>query len=485
MLDAAAGSDTLVAGAVGQSPVTLASYDVSTGTATRLAANSDGGSNLGDLQVTPDGQDVVVASGYPYKHQVFKTSDLTADGSYASDTYPNSVAIAADGTLAAGISGSYGPDVYVYKPGATTSVREYDFPNTGTTTGSDLLSDSGLAFAPDTSRLFAVTSNSEGGYSLRSLTAPTNAVTSITVNAPATAPRAQKLTVTGKVTSRVALPAGIQLTVSRTDMESPDGKALAPVTVKADGSYSFTDTPPAGGKVKYAVRYAGDAEHAARRASDTVEVSRAKPTLTLNNNGKVYGYGADVKFTAHLGTTYKNRKVEIWANPFGSDKPNKLVKSGTVSSSGNLSVVVDLKRDTTLTAKFAGDSRYQPRSVTSTVGARVSVSTAVSGHYKTAYNWGYTYHYFRRSKDPVFTATLPPYPGRQQRLQMQVYANGSWQTTGSEYFTLDSAGRSAVQITGTPPTGYRFRVRNSYVNGHGDTVNSTTHGAWKYFTFTS
>ncbi|WTI37795.1 Ig-like domain repeat protein [Streptomyces sp. NBC_00589] len=481
MLDAAPGSNLLVGGESDR----LGVYDVSSGTATRTATGNGSGS-FGELQVTPDAQHVVVASGSPYYHQVFKTSDLTADGKYASDAYPNSVAIAPDGAVAAGIDGSYEPDVYVYRPGTTTSVRDYDFPNTGQTSGSDLLATSGLAWAPDDSRLFAVTSNSEGVYSLRVLTDPTKAATAITVDAPATATRAKQLTVKGKVTSKLALPTGAKLTVTRTDLESPSGKALASTTVKSDGTYSFTDTPPAGGKVKYTLKYAGDADHSAGSGSDTVEVSRAATTLSLNNNGKVYAYGADVKFTAHLGTTYKNRKVEIWSDPYGSDKPNKLVKSGTVNSSGNLSVTLDLTRDAKITAKFAGDARYKPKTATSTVGAHVKVSTAVSGHYKTKSAWSHTYYYFHQSKDPVFTTTMTAYPGRKQRLQIQVYTQGSWQTTGTEYFALSSSGKSAVTVTGTPPTGYRFRVRDSYINASsGDTVNSTTHGAWKYFIFTS
>lgn len=42
-----------------------------------------------------------------------------------------------------------------------------------------------------------------------------------------------------------------------------------------------------------------------------------------------------------------------------------------------------------------------------------------------------------------------------------------------------------MTLTGTHETGYRMRVRASYVNdASGDNVNSTTHGAWKYFYFT-
>ncbi|MGH1555731.1 Ig-like domain-containing protein [Streptomyces sp. L7] len=66
--------------------------------------------------------------------------------------------------------------------------------------------------------------------------------------------------------------------------------------MQANGTYSFADTPPAGGTVTYKVTYAGDAGHAAVSASDKVSVSRAATSLSLNNNGKLYSYGADVKF---------------------------------------------------------------------------------------------------------------------------------------------------------------------------------------------
>ncbi|WP_406435636.1 hypothetical protein [Streptomyces sp. NBC_01589] len=51
---------------------------------------------------------------------------------------------------------------------------------------------------------------------------------------------------------------------------------------------------------------------------------------------------------------------------------------------------------------------------------------------------------------------------------------------GSQYFALGTNGNSVVILTGTHDTGYRMRMRSSYINGSsGDNVNSTTHGAWK------
>ncbi|MFI6009485.1 Ig-like domain repeat protein [Streptomyces sp. NPDC051243] len=490
ILDASAGAPgTLVAGAPGQSPVVLAVFDVSSGTASRSAYAFDpgntGGGNLADLAVTPDGKDVITASGAPYYQAVYKLSDLSADGKYVTNTYPNAVDIAPNGDVAAGTSSWYDPDVHVFKQGVSTPVKQYDFPNTGTSSGSDTLAARGLAWAPDESKLFAVSLNNNDAYSLRIFDAPTKAATTLTATAPTTATRAKPLTVTGTLTSSAAFPAGTTVSVTRTDDESPSGKALGTATVAADGSYSFTDTPPAGGKVTYTVTYAGDADHAPATASHALTVAKTATTLTLDNNLKVYGYNSTVTFTAHLGTTYKNRTVEIWADPYGSDKPNTLVKKGTVDANGNLTASVRLTRDTKVSAKFTGDTRYAAKTTTNTVYTKVAISTSLSGYYKTATAWNAKYYYFRQSKDPVYNTAMTMYPGRKYQFQIQQFYSGAWHTTASEYFGLDSYGKDSVLLDDNPPTGVRFRIRSSYIDTtSGDNVNATTYGAWKYFTFT-
>ncbi|MFD7752170.1 YncE family protein [Streptomyces sp. NPDC059757] len=395
-----------------------------------------------------------------------------ADGKFtAAGAYPagQRADIAPNG-LVAQISGT---NVAVYRSGATKPIRTY------------AADTSDLAWAPDASRIFALVS-SPSGYTLKVLTDPALSVPTLTLNAPATAPRATKLTVTGKLSATVPLPAGTRLAITRTDLDSPSGKALPAVTVKADGTYSFADTPPAGGTVTYQATYAGDAEHTAAKASDKVTVSRAKPTLTLDKNGKVYNYGTDVAFTAHLGSTYKNRSVEIWANPFGSDKPNKLVKTGKVNSSGNIGAWVDMTRDTEITAVFKGDARYAPRTVKSTAYARVKVSTSVSKHYKTAKIGSTSYYWFHKSTDPLLTTTMTYYKGRQQRFDLQVYSGGKWYSAGSEYFTLGTSGKSAVYLEAPGRSGIKARMRSVYVNGSsGDNVNTTTYGSWKYLYFSN
>ncbi|MGI5138461.1 YncE family protein [Streptomyces sp. CA-106110] len=459
----------LAVGETGLSTDSMAVVDVSGGTP-QLTAWYQGdytlNDGIGDIDLVPGAPQVLVNG---------TQRDAYADGKFtAAGAYPSGQR--ADVSTSGLVAQVAGDKVAVYRANAAQSVRTYSTSSSGT---------ADLAWAPDSSRIFALVGTGSG-YSLKVLTQPMVNNPTLTVNAPSTATRAKQLTVTGKLSATVPLPSGVKLAVTRTDLESPSGKALTPVAVKADGTYSFTDTPPAGGTVTYKVTYAGDAEHFSVTASDKVAVSRATPTLTLNNNGKLYNYGTDVTFTAHLGSTYKNRTVEIWADPFGGDKPKKLLKTGKVNSSGNISAIVDMTRDTAVTAVFKGDARFAPRTVKSTGYARVRISTAVSRHYKTAKIGSTTYYWFHKSTDPLLTTTMTYYPGRKQRFDLQVYYQGWWYSADSEYFPLGTSGKSAVRLGAPGESGIRARMRSVYVNGSsGDTVNSTTYGAWKYLYFSN
>ncbi len=452
-------------------------YDISSGTPV-IRASAEKGGFYNDAALTPDGQNVIVAGPGNRALTEYRLSDLEQVRTYPVRDEPETVSVAPDGTVAATVldTDNLG-DTYVFSGGADQppSVRNLShtwMPWFGHST----------AWSPDGTKLYVLTEDSPN---LHVVDEPRKYVGTLKVTAPAKATRAKPLTVKGSLTSGLALPAGTPLTVTRTDMESPSGKSLGTKSLGAGGAFSFSDTPPAGGKVTYKVAYAGDATHTPASATASVEVSRAAPTLTLNNNGKLYDHGKDVAFAAHLGSTYKNRTVEIWADPFGADKPNRLVKKGTVNSNGNLWVTLDMSRDVTLTAKFAGDARYAPKTVKSTAYAKVRVSTTVSKHYRTGKIGSTTYHYVRKSVDPVFTTTMTYYKGRKQRLEIDAYVNGRWIDAGADYFALGTNGKSAVTLTGTPQTGIKFRMRSSYINSSsGDTVNSTTHGSWKYFIFT-
>ncbi|MFD3973219.1 Ig-like domain repeat protein [Streptomyces cyaneofuscatus] len=488
--------NVLAAAQEGSSFTELAVYDVSEGTRTRVAhgpsATGPNGedryqSYLNDFDITPDGKHVLVGSGSgsPYSAQSFSTADLSLTGRLATNNGGKAVAVAPDGTIALGASQS--PNVRIYKPGGKGASRTYTFPPyTGDTTTPYDLREAGLAWAPDRSRVFALATNVYNDvFALRTLTDASKAAVTVSVKAPSKATRAKKLTVTGKLTTNTPLPTGTKATVLRTDLESPKGKSLASVTPKKDGTFSFTDTPHAGGKVTYKVSYAGSATHSAASRSAAVAVSRSTASLKLNRNKALYAYNTNVSFTATLGKTYKNRVVELWADPFGADKPKKLVKKAKVNSKGNLSVTVNMKRDTTVTAVFAGDARYAPKTVKSTAYAKVNASVKLSKHYKTAKIGKTSYAYYSKKKNPDFTTYMTYHKGRAHLLTLEFNYQGTWYDAGQQYFGLGTSGKSIVTLEGPHETGYKMRVRTSYINGSsGDNVNSTTHSAWKYFIFT-
>nr|WP_322888007.1 WD40 repeat domain-containing protein [Wenjunlia vitaminophila] len=479
-LAATPGAPGTLATATDQS--SLAVYDVA-GDRAGLTARSQttSTSSIDDLALTPDGTRLVTANRSGTQHRVWQTTDLSEQPAYATAYYPNAVAIAEDGTVAAGSESWSEPDIQIFQPGATTPLRNYMF---SSTSGSENLGTAGLAWEPDGTRLFAV-SNNGGTHTLRVLSAPRKSVTKITVNAPSTATRAKPLTVSGTVSASLPLPAGTPLTVTRTDMESPTGKSLGTKTLNADGTFSFSDTPPSGGTVTYKVSYAGSATHTPTYASDSVLVSRTATTLTLNNNKKVYAWGSEVKFTAHLGATYKNRTVSIYADPEGLYAPKRLVRTAVVNSEGNISATITLTRDTTVSATFAGDSRTLGRTASSWVGTRVRVATSLSGSYKTAKIGSLYYQYFKTTATPVHKTSMSAYEYRRYRITIQVYANGAWHynDVDNDYFPVGTPG---VQLVGFNEPGYRFRIRSSYIPGtsaSGDSVNTITHSSWRYFTF--
>ncbi|UIX32549.1 Ig-like domain repeat protein [Streptomyces sp. GQFP] len=452
----------------GASEGALNVLDVS-GAAPRVVAKSSATSYVGDVDLIPGASEVLVNGN---RRLSYASGELTEAGGYpVSSGYGD---VSPSGLVAH----VYGGEVSVFRPGSDQLIRSVD---------ADAYGAGRVIWAPDAPRLFAMTSNVSGTrYTLKAFTDATLSAPNLTVSAPGTAPRAKKLTVTGRITATLPFPAGTKLAVTRKDTESPNGKALPAVTVKADGTYSFTDTPQTGGGTTYKVTYAGDAEHTAATASDRVEVPFARTALTLNNNGKLYNYGADVKFTAHLGLTYKNRTVEIWSDPHGTDKPKKLIKSGKVNSAGNLTVTVDMTRDTNVSAVFKGDTRFEPKTVQVTARARVKISTAVSRHYRTAKIGSVSYHWFHKNTDPLLTTSMPYYKGRKQRLDLQVFYQGSWYTTASEYFAVATNGKSAVRLGAPGESGIRARIRSVYVDGgSGDNVNSTTFGSWKYLYFSN
>ncbi|QMU67544.1 Ig-like domain repeat protein [Streptacidiphilus sp. P02-A3a] len=269
--------DLVIAGDTGQEPPDLNAYNVSTGTPVETAGLAPG-SNYGalaDMAVTADGKDLVLATGAPYDQVLLKTSTLAPDGDYPTAAYPDAVAVAPSGTVAAGVSQD-DPDLYVYAPGGSAPLGSYGLGNS--------VAPRGLAWSPDSGTLFAVTDTGPGStsYTLNIQQSPALATSRLTLSAPGTAIPGRQLTVQGTLSSATPFPAGTTVTVTRTDPADPNGVALPSATVGADGTFSTTDTPTAPGSYSYTASYAGDAAHAGASAGASVQVAypAAVPVLT-------------------------------------------------------------------------------------------------------------------------------------------------------------------------------------------------------------
>lgn len=267
--------DTLVTAEANGNYTTLVVYDVSTGQANeraeRVNPGPDGCASLQDLALTPDATRIVVACASPYYHQAFRTADLSDDGRYTTGAYPDAVAIASDGEIAAGSNSSTAPDVYLFGQGNSTAFKSWDFPAPA---GSwDTLETAGLAWAPDSSRLFAVTEvGSRSSLALKVLDPP-QVDTTVTVQAPVSSPFNHNLTLTGKLESAVGFAAGTTVDIWRIDDSSgAEGTLIGSAPVAPDGTFSYTDHPKVKGNVQYTAQYAGDARHASAYGTAMVNI---------------------------------------------------------------------------------------------------------------------------------------------------------------------------------------------------------------------
>jgi hypothetical protein len=152
-----------------------------------------------------------------------------------------------------------------------------------------------------------------------------------------------------------------------------------------------------------------------------------------------------------------------------------------VNSRGDLTASLKLTRNTTVSAVFTGDARTAPRTVTATVGTKVSLKLKLSKYYKTAKISGTTYRYYHADKSAWFTVSMTSGSQRKVYVQLQRYTKGKWQTWDSQYFDATDS----LYLDGSGLTGAKLRVRAAYIKGDsGDSLNTNTWTPYQYLTFT-
>lgn len=463
----AAGGSSLVAAA----GTDVSVFDVSTATPSTGASQSLGRTR--DLVANADGSRLLV-TGPAGLARAVKPADLSTIQNYTAGADGTAVAVRTDGTVAVGIGSTATKAVSVFAPGSATPTRQFSLPGGGT------LQPGGLAWQPGGPRLFGV-SRSGSTYTLQILGDPAVLTTSVQLTVPAKVDLGQTATITGVFGTPV--PAGLPVVITRKD--STGSRRVGPTTVPANGSFSISDKPVRSGTVTYTVALAGNADYKPTSATKSFQVGTTKATtLTLDRNGSTFAAGSTVTFTAKLGPTSSNRTVEIWADPYGTDQPNRLVRKATANSKGVVTAAFKLTRTTTMSAIFRGDNFTSARTVRSTVATKVSVSVALDRHYGTGNIGSVSYHFLRSTVDPRFITSMSPYPGRSALLEIQYHDGKQWRPWIATYSRL-YGNKAYNDLTGTHTVGLKYRVRASYVYAKsGDTVNTSTYGGYKYFTFT-
>jgi hypothetical protein len=440
---------------------------------TATVAKTITGLNLADVAVNPDGNSVLVAGGSAAR--TYAISDLSDLGVTYNTPLGGSASVAysADGTY---VGVGTGPDpfnatVTTFGPSSTIPVRSYDTSTPGSANQgqNNLPQEADLAWSG--TALLAVYVDYLGAYpKLVVYNSAIKALTAMTLTGPASSTRAAPLALHGTLTSGGAALAGVQLAVTKTDLDG--AHTLPSVTTSGTGAFTVSNTPAVGGTNTYHVSYAGDATHAAVAKSIKVAVSRATTTLTIKTDHATYNYGQTMHAVAHLGGTFSNRVVNIYVTPYHA--PRVLLRSAHVDSHGNLATSAIARTRSVWTASFAGDERWAPRTVTAVVKVHAKIVSKVGRKLGTSGKYGI----FSASNGGSLTITVSPNKANENvRFVLQVYSGG-WHTVLTKLYPLLSNSAKLIYFWGD--RGYNYRIRGQY---GGDAANLSQVGTWVYAQF--
>ena len=246
------------------------------------------------------------------------------------------------------------------------------------------------------------------------------------------------LTLTGQLTIDGAPSvAGRSVTITRQVNDNPS-KVVATVTTAADGSYTYTETPPLG-TVRYTAWFEGADNAVPASAETTVTVEKRVATVSLTAGDKHLVIGQSTKLVAELTGGRVNREVAIWAKPVGQDK--RLVKKGNVGSDDTLIATVQPRLNTTFWAVYTGDVTWTAdTSRDLPVDVKIRWKVKVVNSYDKASGY-YLFHYQQSCIDdgkgcPVFGWTLiPEHPKVPVTVVSQYKIDGTWRQNKASFDT--------------------------------------------------
>jgi hypothetical protein len=434
-----------------------------------------------------DGSELVAVTadgGGPYSVQVF--SQPTVTRSTLSLSQPSTavagVPVTLSGTLAlstgAPPAGSIVSIVGKAPDGSTETTAQVTVAADGSFTVTD------TPPAAGTYTYAATYSGTAGAIAPASATATvtvTQNAATVTLAGPAQADIGTTVTLTGSVALLGGtLPPGTPVAITRT-ISGSAAATTATVLTSADGSFRLPQTVDTAGTYTYTATYAGTATIPAATATYKLSVIKIPATLTLSGPASV-SYNTAISVTAHLGATYANRTVSVYAQWDGSTS-KRLLKTANVNSSGNLTISYTAPHSTTFSVVFGGDAHYAAKTVTRDVGVRAFTATSIGGYYASKKAGGTTYRLFHRSSYLYVTATTAPdKSGQCVSIEVQEYYGGAWhanETTGCSVLNGSSQLYGYLTVTNGDP-GYQYRVRADYTRSATDVSNLSTDSGWQY-----
>lgn len=300
----------------------------------------------------------------------------------------------------------------------------------------------------------------------------TPATSTITLTGPSTAPRAVPLVLTGTLISGGLPLFNAQVNVFRTDMDVTQ-QPLTPVHTDSTGKFTINDTPVVGGRVIYKVKYNGDLLHGPAHKFLTVIVSRSATALSIRTDRHNYNFQGVVQVTVHLGQTFSNKQVFIFASPLGGTTHG--IRADLVDADGNLTATATVKVKTFFSVKFDGDERWAPASASTHVGVHADVDTTVGRVERT----NGKYRVYSAKKGGAVTVKVSPNKaGERVKFVLQVHRSTGWHTVDTLSRQLDATSSYRVFFWGNP--GHHYRIRGQY---GGDAANLARTGAWQYAEF--
>ncbi|MFG2370151.1 hypothetical protein ACGFY9_01560 [Streptomyces sp. NPDC048504] len=352
----ATGGGVLAAEEMSPSDTDMATFDVSSGTATTMAHLGVSGGPTTAFQVTGDGKKVLLATAGDAVLRAYRTADMATANP---DVYwvggipsgPNSLTLDTDGTIAVGSTKGSAPGLYLY---AGSQLRENYVPFPSGTLAPD-----GLEWGGDGTTLYGVTQDSTGAYTLNVLASPKLTDSQLALSIPGYAVPTREFTLNGTFTTNGFVPAGAKLQVTRDGVQLPD------VTLGADGTFAIKDTRDDEGTDTYQVSYAGDATHRPATTSLKVYVTRLVTDVEFQEFSSATPHS--VVFTGtlssrDLGTFPQGTTLQVTRTNEDTQESVPLPSVPVDPATGAFTVTdaPDAAGWFTYRVAFAGDAAHQP-----------------------------------------------------------------------------------------------------------------------------